>query len=67
MTYMYLFCIYKICLYFDARYICDNLFVDVPLAVVVDVVVKLPQKSEDDSQKHYCCTWKADELITVGA
>ena len=34
---------------------------------VVVVVVVLLQASEDDPQKHLGCTWKADELVTVGA
>ena len=30
-------------------------------------VAELPQTPEDDPQKFLRCTWKADELVTVGA
>ena len=33
----------------------------------VDVVVKLPQTPEDDSQNRQSCVWKADQLFTIGA
>ena len=33
---------------------------------VVVVVVGLPQTLEDSPQKRWSCTWKADELVTVG-
>ena len=36
-------------------------------AVVVVVVVELPQTPVDDPQKRQSCSWKTDELITIGA
>ena len=35
--------------------------------VVVVVVVELPQAPEDDPYKRLSCSWKAEELVTVGA